>query len=65
MQNGECNLVRFLIHVFSISRHDLHVTVRLLVLFDSVFDLSRFRICVYVYVYRLRFVKFHFCGLGL
>ena len=26
VQNGGCNLVRFLIHVFSISRHDLHVT---------------------------------------
>ena len=61
----ECNLVRSLIHVLSISRHDLHVTLRFLALFDFVFDLLRFRICVYVYVYRFRFVELHSRCFGL
>ena len=65
VQTGERNLVGFLIDVFSISRQDLHVIVRLLsfllvlclILF---FTCCGFSICVYVY--RFRFVMF--CGLG-
>ena len=67
VQTGECNLVGLLIDVFSISRQDLHVIVRLLA-FLLVLCLILFLTCcglsICVYVYRVRFVMFDFCGLG-
>ena len=67
VQTGERNLVGFLIDVFSISRQDLHVTVRLLA-FLLVLCLIMFFTCcgfsICVYVYRFRFVMFYFCGSG-
>ena len=66
VQTGERNLVGFLIDVFSISRQDLHVIVRLLafllVLCLIIVDMLRF-LYLCVYVYRFRFVMFYFCGL--
>ena len=65
VQTSDCNLVGFMIDVFSISRQNLHVIVRLLA-FLLVLCLILFLTCccfpTCVYVYRFRFVMFYFCG---